>query len=224
MAAGFAVTISARDDISKSLATINRGLQQLGQVARGVNAEAGKGADKGGTSYRRMGEQATAAGKGMVDIFSKVERQAVSTTRRLGEMFTPLRALTAAASLGGLAALVDSWAHLGANIARTAPAVGVTTRELQRYQGAGQFAGVATDTMSAALGNLNRAVHDAAYGLGGSQGMIFYANKFHIALRNADGSVRSSTAVMHDLANVITRLKDPDSQLRLAEVFNVPEL
>jgi hypothetical protein len=203
MAAGFAVTISARDEISKSLAKINSGLQQLGQVARGVNAE---------------------AGKGIVDIFSKVERQAVSTTRRLGEMLTPLRGLTAAASLGGLAALVDRWANLGAGVSRTAVSVGETTRELQRWQGAGQYAGIATDVMSQSLGNLNRSIHDAAYGLGGSQGMIFYAAKFGIALRNSDGSIRSTSAVMHDLGDAVARLRDPDSQLRLAEAFNVGDL
>jgi uncharacterized protein (TIGR02594 family) len=224
MATGFAVTISARDDISKSLAKINSGLQQLGQVARGVNAEAAKGADKGGTSFRKMGEHATEAGKGIVDIFSRVERQTLSTTRRLGEMLTPLRALTAAASLGGLAALVDNWAHLSANIGRTAISVGTTTRELQRMQGAGQYAGIATDTMSQSLGSLNRRIHDAAYGLGGSQGMLFYAAKFGIALRNTDGSVRSTTAVMHDLADAGARLKDPDSQHRLFEAFGVDEL
>jgi hypothetical protein len=154
----------------------------------------------------------------------RAERAAVGTARRIGEMLTPLRALTAAASVGGLATLVDSWANLGAGIARTATTVGTTARELQRLQGAGQYAGISTDTMAQSIGGLNRAVHDASYGLSGSQGMIFYANKFHIALRNADGTVRSSTAVMHDLANAIARLHDPDSQLRLAEAFNVAEL
>src|ERR1700751_1846760 len=99
MPQGFAVAVKVVDFATGPLANINRSIVSLEKSAKRVARE-------GGLFEAR-------------DALRKIRDQAESVGEGLAKVFSPLGALTAAGSIGGLAALSERFARLGSEIGRT---------------------------------------------------------------------------------------------------------
>jgi hypothetical protein len=122
MPQGFAVAVKLVDFATGPLANINRGVVNLEKSARQV-------ARQGGLFEMR-------------DAMRKIRDQAENVGQSLAKVFSPLGGLTAAGSIGGLAALEARFAQFGSEIGRTSSTIGLNIVDLQKWRGAADLAGV----------------------------------------------------------------------------------
>jgi hypothetical protein len=225
----FAVAIGAKDETASAFALVEKHLKDLTQSAVKASAavsprNATVGLDAVGAAAQRAGSLIERNFKDAPRHFRELGDGASHAVRRIGEIVPAVAGLTGALSVGGLVALTEKFATGGAAVSRTAQTIGMSAHDLQRFQGAAAYAGIGADTMSTSLVGLDKSVHDAAFGLEGSGGMIWASQKWGIALRNTDGSVRSTTDVLGDLADKIHSLPTADAQRRFADMWGVGAL
>ncbi|HEY1696175.1 MAG TPA: phage tail tape measure protein [Polyangiaceae bacterium] len=106
-----------------------------------------------------------------------------------------------------------SQVEAGAQLKIMSERLGTTTDELQALQFAAGQAGVSADAMNTGLRFLNRNISEARTGTGDA------AKVFHdlgIALKNGDGSTRSSTELIGDLADAVAKVPDAARQTEVA--------
>lgn len=194
MAGGFSVTISAVDRATSTIDAVNK---RLAASTAGIT---------------RMGRGLSTLGRntGLTQVASAVE-QAVT---RVGTLSASIAGLGGAASVGGMIALANSTARFNQQQQFTAQYVGLTARRLAVLRGAAELAGVGADTLSSALQGLRKNQTDA---LGGrNQEALAYFRQLHIGLKNADGSLRSVDDMLPQVADAISRIRDPVLQARVA--------
>lgn len=144
------------------------------------------------TSFKRM---RTAVGKATKSLFS-------------------LRtAAVAAAGIGGLSLLTKRSIEAADNVAKTADKLGVTTDALQELRFAASRAGVEQRTLDLALQRLARRTGEAAQDTGELKSTL---EQYNIAVTNADGTTRSTEAVLLDLADAIQGATSDSERLRIA--------
>lgn len=126
--------------------------------------------------------------------------------------------------VAGLAAMtVGAFAFAGAferdaaALRDTALAANTTTTQLQSLTVAGELAGVSAATMHSSLTGLADGLHQAARGVGGPMSAFY---RLGVRIRDTHGQVRSTAAVMDDLARALPRVQNPMRRLTLAqEIF-----
>src|SRR5436190_2208064 len=83
----------------------------------------------------------------------------------------------------------------GAGLARTAAAIGVSPRDLQRWMGAGEYVGLPPDATAASLAAIGEKLHEGAYGRDEKAFNALNDPRFNLGpVCNPDGSIRSSTS------------------------------
>jgi hypothetical protein len=108
----------------------------------------------------------------------------------------------AVAGFAGLAVGIKKTVDSMDELSKSAQKVGVTTEELSRLAYAGDLADVSLETITSTLGKLTKA-QAAALDESSKTAKVFDA--LGVSVKNADGSLRSSTAVLGDFAE---RFKD----------------
>lgn len=125
--------------------------------------------------------------------------------------------LSATAAAAAIGATVKVAADYGDQLDNMAQRTGVAVEELARLQYAAKLSDTSTEALGKGIGNLSKLMVGAAYG-GAESGKLF--ERFGISLRNADGTMRSTTEVLYDLSDVFTAMPDGPEKTALAmEVF-----
>ena len=125
--------------------------------------------------------------------------------------------LSATAAAAAIGASVKAAADYGDQLDNMAQRTGVAVEELARLQYAAKLSDTSTEALGKGIGNLSKLMVGAAYG-GAESGKLF--ERFGISLRNADGTMRSTTEVLYDLSDVFTAMPDGPEKTALAmEVF-----
>lgn len=154
----------------------------------------------------------------------KIEGDTGRSTRRMSKQFKGMNSAIAegARMMKGFAATMLSVAgaqqigRIFADVSKiqdVAEKVGLTTDQLQEYRFAAEQSGVATNTLDMAMQRFSRRVGEAANGAGELL-PILKAND--LALRNADGSMRSQNDILRDYINLIKNAGSDQERLVLA--------
>lgn len=139
------------------------------------------------------------ARKAVGDAFGGMRGAADSLKGVLGGLFAGLSVTAVSAWVKGAIDAADAMDELSGR-------VGIGVEELSRLQVAYQMAGLGTDAMQSSLSKLSKGIADG----GGA------FDTLGIKTRNADGSLRSATAVMGDLADEFQGIKDGSAKTALA--------
>ncbi len=121
--------------------------------------------------------------------------------------------LSATAAAVAIGATVKAAADYGDQLDNMAQRTGVAVEELARLQYAAKLSDTSTEALGKGVGNLSKLMVGAAYG-GAESGKLF--ERFGISLRNADGTMRSTTDVLYDLSDVFTAMPDGPEKTTLA--------
>ena len=122
-------------------------------------------------------------------------------------------ALIGAATVGGLAALVDRSISAADAIGKTADKIGVGVEALQELRFAAKASGVEQQTLDMALQRFTRRAAEAAQGTGEAKDALA---QMGIALRDQSGNLRRSEDLLADVADAFARIEDPAERVRLA--------
>lgn len=98
-------------------------------------------------------------------------------------------------------------------LADSADRVGVGVERFQELSFAAKLAGVGADEMVGALDRLNNSIADAAKGTGTAKDTF---RALGVAVKNADGSLRSTDAVFSQIAEKLSSIEDPAKRTQLA--------
>jgi hypothetical protein len=121
--------------------------------------------------------------------------------------------LSAGAAAAALATSVRSAADYGDQLDNMAQRTGVAVEELSRLQYAAKLSDTSTEALGKGLSYLSNLMVGAAAG-GAESGKMF--ERFGIALRNADGTMRSTNDVLLDLADVFAAMPRGPEKTALA--------
>jgi len=124
--------------------------------------------------------------------------------------------LSATAAAAAVGASVKAAADYGDQLDNMAQRTGVAVEELSRLQYAAKLSDTSTEALGKGIGNLSKLMVGAANG-GAESGKLF--ERFDISLRNADGTMRSTTEVLYDLSDVFTAMPDGPEKTALAMDF-----
>ncbi len=98
-------------------------------------------------------------------------------------------------------------------IAKTADKLGVSTDALQEMRFAAERTGVEQRTLDTAIQRFSRRLGEAANGTGVLKGVL---EKYNIAIRNSDGSTRSTMEVLNEYADAIKGANSQQERLTMA--------
>lgn len=173
---------------------------------------------RGYTASLQKGERATGRFAGRVGAHVKTTQASILGLNTTASQLAGTLMRTLGPALGGLGLLsisrnirtvVSDLSQLG----KVAAKVGVDAEQLQRLQFGFELSGVAANTTNMALQRFSRRVAEAANG-SGELLPILEAN--NVALRDADGRMRSQIDVLRDYANLIRGASSSQERLLLA--------
>jgi hypothetical protein len=124
--------------------------------------------------------------------------------------------LSATAAAAALVGSVKAAADYGDQLDNMSQRTGVAVEELARLQYAAKLSDTSTEALGKGVGNLSKLMVGAAAG-GAESSKLF--ERFGISLRNADGTIRSTTEVLYDLADVFSVMPEGPEKTTLAMDF-----
>lgn len=143
--------------------------------------------------------------------------KAKGSVNKFGRSITKISSRIAKMGLASASAafvLLSRSALQSANaVGRAADRLGVTTDEFQDFTNAAKAADIQTRAAEMGLQRFTRRLGEAQQGGGELKETL---EKYNIAIRNSDGSARTATAVLGDLADAIKGAESPAEQLRIA--------
>jgi len=122
-------------------------------------------------------------------------------------------AIVATAAAAALGVMVKRAIDTADNMGKAAQKVGVTTEELSKLEYAAKLANVSSGELQSSLMRLTKGMSDAAQGTGEAQ-KGFAA--LGIQVKASDGSLKSSTQVMEEVADRFAGMKDGAEKTALA--------
>ncbi len=201
---GYAVTISAVDNLSKTLNRINQNATRSLAPFRKL----------GGAVTRLM---RTTGVSSMARALGNVGRSARDAFQRLSSIIAPLGAISGAASLGGMYRMVSAWSNWGTELGNVSRNMGITAQALGNLQGAAQMAGSSGDALTNGLSALGQNLYDAVGGRNAAA--VVMMNTLGVAFRKNATQARTVTDVLPELADKIASLKDPYAQAQAASTL-----
>jgi hypothetical protein len=223
---GFAVRIGVIDEVTARAAEINRALLGIGRTAQTTQYAAGAALDPGKMrrAYDEMRLNVRATGLIVGQTFERSRRvlgefgkSAQEVADHLGRLSPALGALGAIGTVGGVATLMTNFATFSTNVTHAAAGIGISTKELQIWNGAAERAGNSAAEMQTALGGVAKASQEARLYGGPALGV---ANIFGIPLKG------DTVATLRGVADAIKRLHDAgqsaQSQEQLLANFGIP--
>lgn len=159
-----------------------------------------------------LGMESAQFKRGMKDAKSEVT--AFSKFAKVG-MAAVAAGATAAA--GAFALMVRQSINVADQISKAAQSIGIGTEELSRLRYAADLSGVSFEQLQTGVGRLSRNMLDASRGLGTAQRAF---QRLGIDVTNSDGTLRSATEIMGDVADRFSNMKDGAEKTALAmEIF-----
>ncbi|MEA9997049.1 MULTISPECIES: phage tail tip lysozyme [unclassified Pseudomonas] len=206
MANSFTITISAVD---KATATVRKVNDAIGRMTRPFE-EVGK-------SFKSLGRELgfEKIGKNLGNI----GMQAGSAARSIGSIVAPMAAITGLGSVAGVAALADSWAHLGRSIDNSSRGIGVSAGQLQGFQGAAKLLGIDASTTTSSLDGLATTMQDAQWGR--NQGAMVMFSQLGIGLKKTKDGAKDVIGEFKAIADAISKKTDPQVQALIANTLGL---
>jgi hypothetical protein len=168
-------------------------------------------------AFRITAQAATAA------AFAKTKSDVAGIRGELSLLGTQARAVFAGlatslgvAALAQIPRIVGDIAARGAELQTTADKIGVTVEELQKLRYAGQQANVEAGQIDEAFAKFSKNMGDAARGAAPDFRRALELNG--IALRNSDGSLRTTMQVAMDYADVIKNARNEQDRNVLSTI------
>lgn len=163
-----------------------------------------------------------AAGAAMGEGFGVAAESAGLVATALGPV--GIAAAATAAVIGAVAVATDKmvtgWAKGIVGASQLASTIGVATKALQEFQGAGERLGIDQNTSASALAGLSQSLNDARYNR--NNGAIALLSRWGMKLQlNADGTVNTE-AMLPQIANAISRQNSSGRRLA-ASILGIPE-
>ena len=208
MAGGFSVTVSAIDNVTKSIDQINKKFASMTAPVTRLNKSLSKFSDVTGLSKMTAG--VTALGSRM----THVARSATAAS-------APLAAITSAASVAGLVALTEHFANFGSQVRFASQNIGIQVDSLAALQGAASLAGASGNSLTSGMLNLSQAITDA--GGGRNMDALGYFRQLGINIRDTTGALRTADQVLPDVADGIAKISNPALQRRVAAAFGLSD-
>jgi hypothetical protein len=196
-----AITITAVDQASERLEAINKRIAGMGAPVVRLQRSFERFSDASGI---------TKLSKGFADL----GRGSLTAFHNVARVVEPLAAITGAASIAGMVKLTTAWADFGSQLGFTARGLGISASALQTFQGAAQLAGTSSSALTSGLQTLGENMYNA---VGGRAPEITAAFRYlHLSFQNADGSARSVSAVLPEIADRIKAIQNPFAQAAVA--------
>lgn len=201
MVTPISVSVTAVDNATKIFQRVNANMERMQAPVKNLQRSFDRFSQLAGMNRLNEG-------------FSRVRASATSTFRVMGQIAPVLGTITSAASIAGMVKLSTNWANFGSNLQTTSQRLGMSVSGLHSWQNGARLAGVSAESMTAAIGNFQENIWNARGGR--NPQFVSTLNAMHVAMNNVDGSARSTQAIMGDVANVFTKVKDPVAQATLA--------
>ncbi len=207
---GFAVSISAIDNASKTLDAVNRRIAALSAPMERFNRSVDKFGEVTGVSRLTEG-------------FRRLSSSTLDTFRSLDRIVAPLGVITGAASLAGMATMVQRWGEFGTRVQQAAYRLSVPADRLTKLEAGARLAGSSAEALDAGLRSLGDRLSGAAWGRDPQAVQLFQS--LGVAFRDAKGNARQADDALGDVAEAIKRMPDPRTQARITrELFGGEEL
>ena len=129
-----------------------------------------------------------------------------------GAAFAAVAVASAAAALA-LGHAVKQAANHADQLSKTASRLGLTVEALSQLEYAGKMAGVSSETLSMALQRFTRRSAEAADGAGEAAVAL---KAMGIELRDDNGNLRKTEELFYEVADVLSRVSDEGTKVRLA--------
>ncbi len=204
---GFAISVGVVDEASKKLDAINKRIAAMNAPAEKFNKSVAKFGEV--TGINKLGEGMLALGN-----------NTLGAARAIEQMVSPMAAITSVASVAGIAALTKQWADAGNQISKAAYSLNAPVEKVSAFEGAARLAGSSAEAMDAGLQGLNESLNKATWAK--DPQMIATLNQFDIGFKNADGSARSATDALGDVAEAVKSLPTPHAQETLLRQLGIP--
>lgn len=216
MAKGFAISISATDEVTQQVEKIKKSLFGLGRTAKEVGQDTGP-VHQIGVQARAIGIVAREMGEHGVKAFERMSHAAESFGSKIGSFAPALGSLTSAATLAGFGEMTRDAANFGVSMTKASAALGMSTLEVQRWQKAWGQAGLSADQSAGMVLGLNDAIRDARNSKGAAGA---YAHMFDIDVSG------DQLRTLKSIADVIKRLHDegqgPAVLQQVLNAFSLP--
>ena len=124
--------------------------------------------------------------------------------------------VSATAAAAGMAALVKSAADYGDQLDAMSQRTGVAVEELAKLQYAAKLSDTSSEALGKGVGYLSRLM--VAAGSGATESAKLF-DRFGISVRNQDGTIRNTSEVLYDLADVFSTMPDGPEKTALAAEF-----
>jgi hypothetical protein len=144
-----------------------------------------------------------------------VDQSAASSAkieRHMNTIVNAGKALTGFALTSGLVALAGRSLDYASSLGEVAQQLGVTTKDLQVYRYAATQVGVSQEDMDKGLAKLTVTIGKAA---DGSKAQATSFRELGVSVRTANGDVRTAGEVIPDLAEALSKVKDPATRARI---------
>lgn len=146
--------------------------------------------------------------------FGDLGRGSLSAFRNVARVVDPLAAITGAASIAGMVKLTEAWADFGSQLGFTAQRLGITASALQSFQGGARLAGSSASSLASGMQTLGQNMYNA---VGGRAPEITAGFQYlHLSFQNVNGSARSVSEMLPEIADKIKGISDPFAQAAVA--------
>jgi len=147
----------------------------------------------------------------------KTKRAFASVKKSMSSMLSATKSLGAAAAglAGGaaLGAMVTKLADVADKIGKTSARLGIGTEDLQKFRFAAEQSGVEVSTFDMALQRFTRRTAEAAEGTGVAKAAL---DEMGIAVRNNDGTLKSNSILLREVADAFANTTDQTQKVKLA--------
>ena len=173
---GYSVSYTVVDNATKQIDAINRRLAAMRAPVERLSRQVSRFVDLSGLRKVQQG-------------FEWIGRAAGTVLRTLTAIVPVAGALFGAASIAGVAKLVQGFAAFSHELQQNADNIGMTTQQLQQFQDAARLAGGNANDMTEGLKGLHTAVANIAIGQGGTDAIQWF-QRLGINIRDASGHMR----------------------------------
>lgn len=156
-----------------------------------------------------LGVNSAAFGKGLKGADKGLKRFSANVAKTMAAAGAAV-----AAAVAGMAVAIRGSINEADKLGKMAQSIGIPVEELSRLKHVADLSGVSLEGLSTAVGRLSRNMSDVAQGAGAEARRAFEA--LGISVTDADGKLKSSSAVMTEIAGRFAGMEDGAGKTALA--------
>lgn len=207
MANNFQITISAIDKTTEVVRKINQQVDRMMAPFDRVAKSANSLGNEVGTNR-------------LIKGLTGVARGAETAGEKIRSIIAPLTAIIGIGSIAGITALAAGLGRTQLALRNQAVSIGMSTQELQVWQGAAKLASLSAEDMNGALANVGEKLDNAFRTPETVRDMNAIGLEMH---RLKNGSIDTGRAIL-DIASAMERQGNVETKKRIAEAFGVSSI